>query len=132
MMLAYYRCGPIPFFCLLVGTVWGTILLNGGTWVAATLGGFLTCTLSLTGATAWKICSDGWLDIRVYVENELVDESTIHVATVRGTLAVGRQVVVGMPVEIYLHNTVETNVQPSVLGRALVLQDQQLRVAGFA
>jgi hypothetical protein len=130
--MTYYRCGPIPFFCLLVGTVWGTILLNGGTWVSATLGGFLTCTLSLTGATAWKICSAGWLDIQVYVENELVDESTIHIATVRGTLAVGRQVVVGMPVEIYLHNTVAVNVQPVVLGRALVLQDQQLRAAGLA
>jgi hypothetical protein len=30
MLIAYYRCGPIPFCFLFILTVWGTVLLNGG------------------------------------------------------------------------------------------------------
>jgi hypothetical protein len=135
MMLAYYRCGPIPFFCLLVATVWGTILMNGGTWVAATLAGFLTCSLSMLGATAWRICMSGWRDMRVYVNNDLIDEVDQGTPPVRGTVLVagaGLHVVVGIPVDLNIQNTFETNVQPAVVGRPMVWHDQHLRAAGVA
>jgi hypothetical protein len=131
--MAYYRCGPIPFFGLLIMTVWGTILLNGGTLLTATLAGILTCSLGMMAMTARMIIMDGWMEIRVLVDNELMNEVEITATTVQGVVA-GENVVIGMPVNLNIqNNAVVMYGQEMILGRALVGYDlQQLRAAGVA
>ena len=116
-------------------TVWGTVLLNGGTWLAATLSGILTCSLVMMVMIARLIIMDHWMETRVFVNNELMNEVEITVATVQGVVAeTGENVVLGMPVNLNIQNTVVMvmNVREVVLGRALVGHDQQLRAAGVA
>jgi hypothetical protein len=124
------RCGPIPFFGLLIMTVVGVELIIGGTWVTATLAGLFACSLSMVGFTAWRLCKDGWLEARVFVNNEMMNEVEVTAATVQGVVA-GENVVIGMPVDGIIENN--TVVMREVfLGRALVGYDHHLRAAGVA
>ena len=129
------RCGPIPFCGLLVMTVWVSVLMYGGTWLTATLMGILTCLLVMLGMTARLLIKDYWLETRVFVNNELVNEVEIAASTVQGVVAeTGENVVLGVPVNLNIQNTVVMvmNFPEVVLGRALVGHDQQLRAAGVA
>jgi hypothetical protein len=140
-MPPYYRCGPIPFVCLIIGTVWGTILLNGGTWVAATLASLLTASVGMLGATAWRICLTSWIDMRVYVSNELIDEpdQLPALGVVMGQLPAigvvmvsGLEVVVGMPVDSSLQPPTVMGMQAVVVGRPMIWHAPSLRAAGVA
>ena len=129
------RCGPLPFGGLLVMTVWGSILVYGGTWLMATLMAILTCLLVMIGMTARLLLLDFWFETRVFVNNELVNEVEIAASTVQGVVAeTGENVVLGVPVNLNIQNTVVMvmNFPEVVLGRALVGHDQQLRAAGVA
>ena len=59
--------------------------------MAATLASLLTCSLGMLGATAWRLCMVGWVDMRVYVNNDLIDvvdqtsPPTLGVVMVPGT-----------------------------------------------
>ena len=129
------RCGPLPFGGLLVMTVWGSVLVYGGTWLTATLLGILTGLLVMLGMTARLLIKDYWLETRVFVNNELVNEVEIAASTVQGVVAeTGENVVLGVPANLNIQNTVVMvmSFPEVVLGRALVGHDQHLRAAGVA
>jgi hypothetical protein len=131
-MPPYYRCGPIPFVCLMIGTVWGTIYMNGGTLVAATFASLLTCSVGMLGATAWRICWTSWDDMRVHVSNEMIDEidETPTLGVVSGA---GSNVVLGRPVDdSTLRPPTVINMPPVVVGRPMIGHAPSLRAAGVA
>jgi hypothetical protein len=134
-MPQYYRCGPIPFVCLIIATVWGTIVLNGGTWVAATLASLLTCSVGMLGATAWRICLTSWIDMRVYVSNELIDEieqTSGQMPALGVVMGAGSNVVVGLPVDSTLQAPIVISMQAVVVGRPMIWHAPSLRSAGVA
>ena len=101
------RCGPIPFCGLLIMTVWGTVLLNGGTWLTATLLGILTCSLVMVWMTARLLINEHRLETRVWVSSDFVNDVEITAPTIQGVVAqTGENVVLGMPVNLNIQNTV--------------------------
>ena len=129
------RCGPLPFAGLLVMTVWGSILVYGGTWLTATLMAILTCLLVMIGMTARLWFLNFWFGTRVFVNDELVNEVEIATSIVQGVAAeTGENVGLGVPASLNIRGTVVMvmSFPEVVLGRALVGHDQHLRAAGVA
>ena len=127
------RCGPLPFAGLLIMTVWGSILIYGGSWLTATLLAFLTCILMVIGITARLWFLSWWFSTRVFVDNEWVNE--VEMVAVPGVVAeTGINVVLGVPASLNIQGTVVMvmSYPEVVLGRALVGQDHRLREAGRA
>ena len=127
------RCGPLPIAAILVMTVWGSILIYGGSWLTASLFAFLTCILMVIGITARLWFLNWWFSTRVFVDNEWVNE--VEMVAVQGVVAeTGINVVLGVPASLNIQGTVVMvmSYPEVVLGRALVGQDQRLRAAGIA
>ena len=114
-------------------TVWGSILIYGGSWLTATLLAFLTCILTVIGITARLLFLNWWFSTGVFVDNLWVNE--VEMVAVPGVVAeTGINVVLGVPASLNIQGTVVMvmSYPEVVLGRALVGQDQRLRAAGRA
>ena len=101
MLFEHRSIGPIRFCCLMVLTVWGTLLMTGDGWVVATLASMLVCSLGMLCFTGYMFFKHSFQDMQVFVDIDPVPAVELNPVTIQGVAAtIGLHVVVGRPVEV--------------------------------